>query len=248
MAKSRSYKKALRAAKSVVRGTTKRAGTAAAGLALVALPGCLEPQPATVDTAGQVDASGSDAIQDLKELIFDTLAPDVLAEVQSTDSTPSDTTQLADTSEPDTQVSPADTTSSDAPPETDVLACITSCLQPTDKPCKSYKDCEVPEVIPGTCSASGTECTPAQPCPDGESCDGFEQTVFAFVNEQGQVMPWSPIDCKKGLCHVGAELSEVAQACCADTLSWCEGDLPAGCSPWGPPAPPAMHPLGTDIA
>ena len=210
------------------------------------LPGCLEPKVANVDSAGQVDTSASDVIADLKDLVFDTLAPDVLADVQAMDTSSGEVVEPKDSSIVD--ASSPDAAPADVPAETDVLACITSCMQLTDKPCKSYKDCEVPEVIPGTCSMTDVECTPAEPCPDGESCEGFEQPVFANVDEKGQIMPWSPIDCRQGLCHVGAALSEVAQACCSDAASWCEGDLPAGCSPWGPPAPPSMHGTETGLA
>ena len=81
MTKSKRYMKALRAAGSVVRGTTKHATTAATGLALKTLPACSDPKPAAVDAGGQNDVLQTDVLVDIKELVFDTLAPDVLAEV-----------------------------------------------------------------------------------------------------------------------------------------------------------------------
>ena len=260
MSQSESYKKALRAAKSVVRGTRKHATTAATGIALLTVPAaCSDPTPAPVDAAGQVDVNQNDVISDLKDLVFDTLAPDVLAEIQGGDSAapPGEVIEPADTASPGETISPedasivdasptdvpptpADVSSTDVPAETDVLACIETCFQPTDKPCASYTDCEVPEEIAGKCSMTDAECTPAQPCPEGEECEGFVQQVAADVDPNGQVTPWSPVNCLDGYCHEGYWLSDAAKACCADFESWCGGDLPGGCAPWGPPAPPSM--------
>jgi hypothetical protein len=235
MSQSKRYKKALRAAKSVVRGTRKHATTAATGITLLTMPACLEPAPASLDTSGQMDTKPGDIISDLQDLVFDTLAPDVLADVQAMDAAVNDTAVM-------------DTAASDTPAETDVLACIKSCYQPTDTPCATYTDCEVPEDIPGTCSQTKIECTPAVPCPEGEQCDGFVQAVFAQVNGEGVVTPWSPIDCIDGFCHDGGYKSQAAQECCEDFESWCPNSNPAGCSPWGPPAPPSMDQYHTGLA
>ena len=85
MSQSKRYKKALRAAKSVVRGTRKHATTAATGITLLTMPACLDPVPASLDTSSQADTKPGDIISDLQDLVFDTLAPDVLADVQAMD-------------------------------------------------------------------------------------------------------------------------------------------------------------------
>jgi hypothetical protein len=254
MSQSKRYKKALRAAKSVVRGTRKHATTAATGITLLTMPACLDPVPASLDTSSQADTKPGDIISDLQDLVFDTLAPDVLADVQAMDAAVKDEV-VEPTDAPATPSDAAmqdaavmDTASSDVPAETDVLACINSCYQPTDTPCATYTDCEVPKDVPGTCSQTKVDCTPAAPCPEGEQCDGFVEAVFAQVSGEGVVAPWSPIDCIDGFCHEGGYKSQLAQECCANFEAWCENANPAGCSPWGPPAPPSMDRYRTGLA
>ena len=251
MGKRGAFEKALRAAQTVVRGTGRHATHTAAGVLLATLPGCLSTESGTATSAGGTETTANDVIAEVKELVWDAIGQETSSTDASGPQSDGATMEVSDVTVPsdDGHVSNTDDGHvPDAPVETDVFACIESCFQPIDKPCSTYQDCEVPEPIPGSCSVTEVACTPSEPCPEGESCEGYEEVVFAYVEESGEVAPWSPINCLDGMCHVGDWNSASAQACCADFESWCEGVNPAGCSPWGPPAPPSMAMTGRGVA
>lgn len=65
--------------------------------------------------------------------------------------------------------------------------------------------------------------------PNGLMCDAMEDCV-----EEGK----TAVMCVEGQCHEqDITPNEVAQACCFHAYE--QGMSPAGCNPWGPPAPPA---------
>jgi len=131
----------------------------------------------------------------------------------------------------------------------DILACIDSCWQSNDTMCTAHADCNVPEVL-GLCEVNGAPCNWGdKACPDGEVCEGYEAPKEVYLDPStGEPSEWnSGLECIDGVCHEGDQFSLAAQACCSgglegEDLPWCEGmggPMP-GCTPWGPPAPPAF--------
>jgi hypothetical protein len=249
MMKKKRFQQALNAAKSVLRGTRKHTVCAVSGVALLTVAsGCMNSTTPKNDTLSvdttTAETVSQDTMQAKLDAILDTLAPEVLADTMAK----VDTTKPADTATPAdaplTDASPVDATPVDG--EADAGACLEHCYQPTDKTCTDYKDCEVAEMVPGTCEGTEDPCAPGMPCPDGVVCEGYEGIVQAVVDPDGTVAFWSPVNCIDGLCHLGqgAGLTEAqnqaAHNCCSgegwDNL--CPGvDMLAGCSPWGPAAP-----------
>ena len=129
----------------------------------------------------------------------------------------------------------------------DVVECINGCWQPNGKTCTEHMDCAVLEDTIGACSVSGDECVQDWQCPEGEVCEGGEQAISPNIDPvTGELYEFSSgVACFDGMCHEGDQISAAAQACCSfggeDQLPWCENleAPPGGCTPWGPPAPPA---------
>lgn len=136
----------------------------------------------------------------------------------------------------------------------DVVECINGCWQPNGKTCTEHMDCAVLEDTIGACSASGDECVQDWQCPEGEVCEGGEQAISPNIDPvTGELYEYSSgVACFDGMCHEGDQISAAAQACCSfggeDQLPWCDNlEAPlGGCTPWGPPAPPAYD--GTTLA
>jgi hypothetical protein len=236
----KTIRKALRAAQSVLRGSRRGVATAAAGLALVSAPGCLKQTGTVKDAGAQADASAKDLLADIQDIINDKLAPEVVVGLQDIINDAGAAEVLSETTAQDASV---DVASADGTQADGSAPCIITCFQPTNTLCESYKDCEITEEIPGTCSGSGQDCVPAKPCDESESCDGYQGEIYADVDQDGNAAPWSPIACLDGFCHEGMALSMAAAECCG--TAWdnlCPGvNNPTGCIAWGPPAPPAFE-------
>jgi hypothetical protein len=136
----------------------------------------------------------------------------------------------------------------------DVIECINGCWEPNGTTCTEHMDCAVPEDIIGACAGSGDPCVYVWECVEGEVCEGGKAAITPNLDpETGELYQFSSgVACFDGMCHEGDQISAAAQACCSvggeEALPWCD-DLqapPGGCTPWGPPAPPAYD--GTTLA
>lgn len=252
MATKKSMKKALRAAQSVVRGSRRRGATAAAGLLLVSAAGCSSSE----GSLKKGDVSQPDIMADLNEILLDSFGADVQGDAPVQEIAEAETGTL-------------DVTPSDLPSPPDdawghghndgaawgdlgdaVADCIMGCYMPNETVCETYSDCEHDE-IPGTCSASGAECTPAQACPASEECEGYDWPLYAQLDPDGQPSIWSPITCMDGFCHEGMGVGNAAvdECCMTGWENLCPGvQVLAGCTPWGPPAPPVFDPRAPKVA
>jgi hypothetical protein len=142
----------------------------------------------------------------------------------------------------------------DAEGEADAaVECIDGCWQPNGTACTEHMDCAVLEDVIGACTASGEECVQDWQCLEGEVCEGGAQAISPNLDpETGELYEFSSgVACFDGMCHEGAQISAAAQACCSfggeEQLPWCdEQAILGGCTPWGPPAPPAYD--GTTLA
>ncbi len=249
----KTHERALRAALQVARGNRKQTAAALTGVAM--LTGCGGGGGATGDTTDDssptVEADGAtgtatDAVQGLL---------DAMDAAASQDTGPAATGEILSTGGEDDAVSSPVDASPDPMDGDIVLPCIDSCWQPNDTMCTIHTDCNTPEVL-GTCEVTAAPCNWSdQVCPDEQMCEGYEPPREVYVDpDTGELHEFSSeLKCIDGMCHEGDAISEAAQACCGfsgteDNLPWCdEMAAPmAGCTPWGPPAPPVHD--GTTLA
>lgn len=250
----RTHERALRAALQVARGNRKQAAAALTGVAM--LTGCGSGDDSGTDTTGDsppvVDGQnggGADAVQSLVD------AMDAAASEEMDGATSQEMDGALSQEMDMVAVQEAGPSEGDVA-EQDAMACIDSCWQPNGTECTVHSDCNVPEVL-GTCEVTGTPCNWGdQACPDGELCEDYEQAKEVYLNpETGEPYEFNTeLKCMDGMCHEGDSFSAAAQACCGwgggeeESLPWCD-ELAApmpGCTPWGPPAPPAHD--GTTLA
>ena len=252
---------ALRAAASVVAGNRKKVAHILAGLALVAYaPGCGASGTSPTDQGSNSDATtATDSVTSTDTATSTDSATSTDASVNTDTTTPDatvvdagtpDSTEV-DAGAPDATVVDAgtpDATVVDATPEdvghmdtadgamnSDAHVCVGSCYIPTGTPCTVdengwSEDCGNGngQCIDGEChhgqfvqELSGETCTTSEDC-SGE---------FDYCNAEGQ-------------CYGPSEASMAADECCNEAynfLNECQ-NIPIGCTPWGPTAPPKFTP------
>ena len=227
-----------------------------------------DPDASTVTDASSTAGDAQALVDSLDEAAQDALQAEVEA-TEDASAAPEEVTEDAGTVEPTDASVVADAAMTDDATETDasaamgdamtaedtssegddadVVECINGCWQPNGKTCTEHMDCAVLEDTIGACSVSGDECVQDWQCPEGEVCEGGEQAISPNIDPvTGELYEFSSgVACFDGMCHEGDQISAAAQACCSfggeDQLPWCENlEAPlGGCTPWGPPAPPA---------
>ena len=186
-----------------------------------------------------------------------TPAPDTTPAADAT--TGADVTAVTDATNPQDDAAAmdahmgADTTATmDAMPSGDADEdCLAHCWQPNGTVCVEHVDCNVEEVM-GTCADSTDPCKWATDCDASGTvaCEGYQPPVEAPIDPNtGDIYEYSTeVKCIDGICHEGDSISAEAQNCCGwgagaiEAWPLCEGLMPpvGGCTPWGPPAPPAF--------
>ncbi|MDP6943404.1 MAG: hypothetical protein QF464_04580 [Myxococcota bacterium] len=266
MREPRTHERALRAALQVARGNRKQAASVVTGVAM--LTGCSSDAgegdhhiAGDATTQDSASTTAEDAVQALLDAMDAAAAGDAATAPQPDADPIADASGQTGDDATTLEVWDAaaghsgDDAASQAGEDTAATAdCIDSCWQPTETACTTHTDCNMPEV-PGACATTGETCNYSDMlCPDEQACEGYEPPKEVYVDpETGEPDEYnSGLECIDGMCHEGDQFSAAAQACCGfdpiEPLPWCEGigaPIP-GCTPWGPPAPPAFD--GTTLA
>jgi hypothetical protein len=230
---------ALRAASSVVSGNKKSAVHLLAGLALVAYaPGCSTSEKglldtgSTTDTTTAMDTSKADTTTAADTTMVDaTTAADTTTVVDT--ATATDTATSVDTTAPeDVTVVVVDAMGTDAWGDVidkDAHECVPSCFISTGEPCTDgeVETCEQGQCIEGECHhGQFVQEFTGEDCVETADCSGEND--------------WCTAD---GECWGVSEESLQADACCMEAYNNLEScQIPVGCTPWGPTAPPRMNP------
>jgi hypothetical protein len=237
MLNPRTYKRAMRTAASVLRGTRRHAATAFAGLAiLVSGAGCGDDSGASgfSDTAGAADTAGdigtidpNDILGDLQDLVFgdDGDEPDGGDPEDAEES--AETSELAD-SAPGPDTDPGDTaepTDTTAGPDTQ----LADASDPSDALDTAQPDSAQPDVL-ADADAGHTDL----------GCLQHVKPEIADCVESADCSAEEWLVCLDGKCYAqDFTPNQAAQDCCTEQYAQGNFGVP-GCNPWGPPAPPAM--------